>query len=152
MNQTVCSGSTRDVSCKFLAVPGFIRSWKVMEFENAFSKPGKVVDLRENGRGHGKVIEFFLVQIFCAVWKLQAFSLSSSRNTPPKDWVFSTHGANSIRVISFSCHGQRTFFGFSPKYLFDLALNCVSKCIINNLTQYVKFVVQLDSVNFCSCG
>ena len=30
-----------------------------MEFENAFSKPGKVVDFRENGRGHGKVIGFF---------------------------------------------------------------------------------------------
>ena len=29
-----------------------------MEFENAFSRPGKVMEFRENGRGHGKVMEF----------------------------------------------------------------------------------------------
>ena len=29
-----------------------------MEFENAFSRPGKVMDFRENSRGHGKVMEF----------------------------------------------------------------------------------------------
>ena len=29
-----------------------------MEFENAFSRPGKVMDFRRNGRGHGKVMEF----------------------------------------------------------------------------------------------
>ena len=27
-----------------------------MEFENAFSKPEKVVDFRENGRGRGKAV------------------------------------------------------------------------------------------------
>ena len=27
-----------------------------MEFENAFSRPGKVMDFRENSRGHGKVM------------------------------------------------------------------------------------------------
>ena len=39
-----------------------------MEFENVFSRPGKVMDVRKNGRGHGKVVDFhFLVQIFCAI-------------------------------------------------------------------------------------
>ena len=28
-----------------------------MEFEKAFSRPGKVMDFRKNGRGHGKVME-----------------------------------------------------------------------------------------------
>ena len=31
-----------------------------MEFENAFSRPGKVMDFRQNGRGHGKVTEFHI--------------------------------------------------------------------------------------------
>ena len=31
-----------------------------MEFENAFSRPGKVMNFRVNGRGHGKVMEFHL--------------------------------------------------------------------------------------------
>ena len=47
---------------------GFTRSCKVMEFENAFSRPGKVTDSRKNGRGHGKVMEFhFSVPRFRAV-------------------------------------------------------------------------------------
>ena len=29
-----------------------------MEFENSFSRPGKVMDFRQNGQGHGKVMEF----------------------------------------------------------------------------------------------
>ena len=29
-----------------------------MKFENVFSRPGKDMDFRENGRGHGKVMEF----------------------------------------------------------------------------------------------
>ena len=32
-----------------------------MEFENAFSRPGKVMDFRENGRGHGKLMEFHFI-------------------------------------------------------------------------------------------
>ena len=36
---------------------GFIRSWKVMEFENAFSRPGKVMKFGENDQGHGKVMK-----------------------------------------------------------------------------------------------
>ena len=61
-----------------------------MEFENSFSRPGKVMDLRENGRGHGKVMEFhFLVQRFRAVLKLEKLSKSPSKNMPPKGWVFS---------------------------------------------------------------
>ena len=28
---------------------GHEKSWKVVEFENAFSRPGKVMDFRENG-------------------------------------------------------------------------------------------------------
>ena len=60
-----------------LYITGFMWSWKVMEFENAFSRPGKVMDFRQNGWGHGKVMEFlFLVQIFHAVWKLEIFSQS----------------------------------------------------------------------------
>ena len=40
-----------------------------MEFENAFSRPGKVMDFRENGRGHGKVMEFhfFGPKILCCL-------------------------------------------------------------------------------------
>ena len=40
-----------------------------MEFENAFSRPGKVIDLRRNGRGHGKVMEvhFFGPKISCCL-------------------------------------------------------------------------------------
>ena len=40
-----------------------------MEFENAFSKPGKVMDFRKNGRGHGKVMEFhfFSPKISCCL-------------------------------------------------------------------------------------
>ena len=37
---------------------GHEKSWKVMEFENSFSRPGKVMDFRQNGQGHGKVMEF----------------------------------------------------------------------------------------------
>ena len=59
------------------------RSWKVKEFENAFSRLGKVMDFRQNGRGHRKVMKFhFLVQIFRAVRKLEIFSLSLNINIP----------------------------------------------------------------------
>ena len=44
-----------------------------MEFENAFSRPGKVMNFRENGQGHGKVMEFHLFgpKISCRLktWK-----------------------------------------------------------------------------------
>ena len=41
---------------------GHEKTEKVKGFENAFSRPGKVVDLGENGRGHGKATEFhFLI-------------------------------------------------------------------------------------------
>ena len=38
-----------------------------MEFEYEFSKPGKVMDFRENGRGHGKVMEFHFLSkdLYC---------------------------------------------------------------------------------------
>ena len=54
------------------SLTGFTRSWKVMEFDNAFSRPGKVMNFRKKDRGHGKATKFhFLVQIFRAVWKLE---------------------------------------------------------------------------------
>ena len=36
---------------------GHEKSWKVMEFENAFSRPGKVMKFGENDQGHGKVMK-----------------------------------------------------------------------------------------------
>ena len=68
-----------------------------MEFENAFSRLGKVMDFRKNGPGHGKVVKFlFLDQIFYAVenWKYMYFSLSSSKICPIKGLIF-----------AFLCHG-----------------------------------------------
>ena len=48
-----------------------IRSWKVVEFENEFSRPGKVIDFRKNGRGHGKYmsceISYFGTTISCCL-------------------------------------------------------------------------------------
>ena len=45
---------------------GFIRTRKNVEFENAVSRPEKVMDFWKNSQGHGKVMEF-LVQIFQSV-------------------------------------------------------------------------------------
>ena len=65
---------------------GFIRSRKVMEFENAFSRPGKVINFRKNGQGHGKTMEFhFLVQIFCtACLKIENIHLVIEQKYAPK--------------------------------------------------------------------
>ena len=60
-----------------------------MELENALSRPGKVMDFRENGRGHGKVMEFrFLVKYFVLLesWK---FSPRHRANIRPKKAGFS---------------------------------------------------------------
>ena len=91
---------------------GFIRSWKVTEFENAFSRPGKVMDFRKNGRGCGKVMEFhFLVQIFCAVWKFEHSPCHRAEMCPKRprfrhllvmenlNWSWKSHG----KVIEFYC-------------------------------------------------
>ena len=60
-----------------------------MEFENGISRPGKVIDFWKNGRGHCKVLESqFLVQIFCAVRKLETFSLSLNENEPSQKAKF----------------------------------------------------------------
>ena len=88
--------------------------WKVMDFENAFVRTGKITDFRENGRGHGKVIEFqFVVQMSHAVWKLETFSLSLSKKYAKKwlgfqhflvmenwNWSWTTHGKVSYCPIS----------------------------------------------------
>ena len=61
---------------------GFRRSWIVMEFENAFSRPG-ITDFWKNDCGHVKVIFTHGISLFRVDWKLETFSLSSSKNTPP---------------------------------------------------------------------
>ena len=58
---------------------------KVMEFENAFSRPGKVMDFRENSRAHGKVMEFhfFGPKISCCL-KTGKILLVSEQKYAPK--------------------------------------------------------------------
>ena len=60
-----------------------------MEFENAFSRPGKVMDFRENGRGHGKVMEFHLFgpKISCCL-KTGKIVLVTEQKYAPKGWFF----------------------------------------------------------------
>ena len=52
-----------------------------MKFENVFSRPGKDMDFRENGRGHGKVMEFpfFGPKISCCL-KTGKIHLVTSKN------------------------------------------------------------------------
>ena len=56
-----------------------------MEFENAFSRPGKVMDFRKNGHGHGKVVELiFWSKDFscpCSLNIQVALMSSTERNT-----------------------------------------------------------------------
>ena len=60
-----------------------------MEFENAFSRPGKVMDFRENGRGHGKVMEFhcFGPKISCRL-KTGKIVLVTEQKYASKGWFF----------------------------------------------------------------
>ena len=44
---------------------GHEKSCKVMEFENAFSRPGKVMEFGENDQGHGKVMELQFSVLIC---------------------------------------------------------------------------------------
>ena len=58
-----------------------------MEFENAFSRPGKVMDFRENSRGHGKVMEFhfFGPKISCCLKTGKILLVTEQKYS----WVFS---------------------------------------------------------------
>ena len=80
-----------------------------MEFENAFSRPGKVMDFRENSRGQGKVMEFhfFGPKISCCL-KTGKILLVTEKNMPPKGWVFSISESWKIligheKVMEFYC-------------------------------------------------
>ena len=58
---------------------GFIRSCKVMEFENAFSRPGKVMKFGETDQGHGKVMKLkfsFLIYAFLLHQNLEYLSFN----------------------------------------------------------------------------
>ena len=53
------------------------------------SRPRKVMDFRENGQSHGRVMEFsfFDSDYFVLFEKVETFSLSSSKKMQ-KGWVF----------------------------------------------------------------
>ena len=66
---------------------GFIRSWKVMEFENTFSRPGKVMDFRQNGWGHEKLWNFFFWFKYFVLfenWKINILFVLKPRCTPKR--------------------------------------------------------------------
>ena len=50
-----------------------------MECKNTFSRPGKVMDFRKNGQGHGKVMEFHFSTKYFALFENWKYSLSSSK-------------------------------------------------------------------------
>ena len=55
------------------------KSWKVMEFENGFSRPGKVMESGENDQGHGKVMKlkfFVLIYTFLLHQNLEYLSFN----------------------------------------------------------------------------
>ena len=84
-----------------------------MEFENAFSRPGKVMDFRENSRGHGKVMEFhfFGPNISCCLKTGKIFLVTEKKYAPKRlgfqhFWVmenFNWSGKSHGKVIEFYC-------------------------------------------------
>ena len=63
-----------------------------MEFEIAFSRPGKVMDFRKNGRGHGKIVEFHFLSKYFVLFE---------------NWKHSPcHRAKKAGISVFLSHGK----------------------------------------------
>ena len=92
---------------------GHEKSWRVIEFENEFSRPGKVMDFRENGQGHGTVMEFHFYgpKIPCCLKTGNILLVIEQKYAPNRlgfqhfwamenlNWSWKSHG----KVIEFYC-------------------------------------------------
>ena len=109
---------------------GHKKSWN---FENAFSRPGKVMDFRENGWGHAKVMEFYIfVPRFCAVWKLETFFVSSRKNVTQKGWVISVFLYFIVVLLPNLCVNHirsRVTFSFRVSH-FVILKSCGRMCAV----------------------
>ena len=80
-----------------------------MEFENAFSRPGKVMDFRRNGRGYGKVMEFhfFGPKISCCLKTGKIILVTEQKCLQKAGFsAFRSHG--KVRLVikkSWKSHG-----------------------------------------------
>ena len=81
-----------------------------MEFENAFSRPGKVMDFRRNGRGHGKVMEFhfFGPKISCCLKTEKTLLVTEIKIWLQKAGFSAFHSRGKVRLVmkkSWKSHG-----------------------------------------------
>ena len=71
-----------------------------MEFEKAFSRPGKGMDLGENGRGCGKVVEFhFLSKYFMLFENWKHSPSHCSKYVPKKVWFSACFSHGRFKLV-----------------------------------------------------
>ena len=79
-----------------------------MGFENALSRPGKVMDFRKNGRGHGKVMKIHF-------WSKYFVLFENWKHSP-------CHRQQKAGLSAFCCRGN-------PKLVMEKSFNFIPQVL-----------------------